>query len=254
MSRVALGVLVLLCLALVPLAANAQQRMPSSYTFIAEWDVARDQWPEVSAWMEKSARPVYERLVSDGTLTDYGISETIVHLENGATHSVWFSATSFAGIEKARLEVLKIPPAPALAAAKHRDLYLTGIFGKHRAVSGAGYLRINMPLIQPGKAAQYNEVFEKYDIPIFDELVANGTMSAYALQREFVATMDSNTRFVVMLTPNAESVDKIYAAFAAASQKISAEERAAETKAWAEVTVSGANRQFIARTIAYSIK
>lgn len=255
MSRVAFRVPVLLCLALVlPLVVNAQQPMPPSYTFVAEWNVPRDKWPEVSAWMEKSARPLYERLVNDGTLTDYGTSETIVHQENEATHSVWFSANSFAGIEKARLEALKIPPAPALATAKHNDLYLTNLVAKHRAVSGSGYLRVNSLVVQAGKAAQWREIWEKYTKPTFDKLVANGTLSAYAVESQYIATMDPNTRFVVTIAPSADSVDKVGAALAAANQKRSPDERAAVANAFQQVTVAGSNRAFIARVSAYSMK
>lgn len=255
MSRLAFRGPVFLCLALVlPLVAEAQQPQPPSYTFVAQWNVPRDKWAEVSAFADKSWRPLLERLVSDGTLTDYGIFETIVHQETGDTHSIAFSANSFAGIEKARLEALKVPAPPALAAAKHSDLFLTNLIAKHRAASGTGYLRVNSLVVQPGKAAQWREHWEKYTKPTADELVANGTLSAYAVESQYVATMDPGTRFVVYLAPNAESVDKVGAALAAANQKRSPDERAAVAAALAQLVVAGSNRAFIARATAYSMK
>lgn len=255
MSRVALRVPVLLCLALVlPLVVNAQQPMPPSYTFVAQWSVPRDKWPEISAFADKSWRPLLERLVGDGTLADYGISETIVHQEGADTHSIWFTANSFAGIEKARLEALKVPPTPALAAAKHSDLFLTNLVAKHRTASGVGYLRVNSVVVQPGKAGQWREIWEKYNKPTYDEMVANGTLSAYAVESQYIATMDPNTRFVVTIAPNAESVDKVGAALAAATQKRSPDERTAVAAAFQQVSVAGSNRTFIARVSAYSMK
>ncbi len=255
MSRLMTRVPVLLCLALVlPLALFAQQPQQTSYTFVAQWDVPRDKWAEVSAYAEKSWRPLLERLVNDGTLTDYGIFEAIVHQEGSDTHSVGFSANSFAGIEKARLEALKLPPSPAVAAAKHSDLFLTNVVSKRRAGSGTGYLRVNSLAVEPGKGAQWRELWEKYNKPTYDELVANGTLTAYAVQQQYVATMPPNTRFVVTIAPNAESVDKVGAAFAAANQRRSPDERTAVANAFQQVTVAGSNRSFIARASAYSMK
>lgn len=255
MSRLGLKLPVLLCLALVlPLAVSAQQPQPASYTFVAEWGVPRDKWGELTAFADKSWRPMLERLVGDGTLTDYGITETLVHEEGGMTHSIWFSAGGFAGIEKARLEALKIPPPPFLAAAKHGDLFLTSTVGKRRGGSGSGYLRVNINAVQPGKTAQWLELWEKYNKPVYDELVANGTLSSYAIQSQYVATADPNTRFVVFVAPSAESVDKAVAATTAANQKRTAEERSMMAGSFQQVLVPGANRSFFARVSSYMMK
>lgn len=66
--------------------------------------------------------------------------------------------------------------------------------------------------------------------------------------------MDPNTRFVVSIAPNADSVDKIGAALGAANQKRSPDERAAVATAFAQVVVAGSNRSFTARASAYSMK
>lgn len=260
MSRLASKVPVPFCLGLalalalvLPLAASAQQAQ-TSFTFVAQWEVPRDKWGEISTFAEKSWRPLLERLTNDGTLTDYGIFETIVHQDGAPTHSIAFSANSFAGIEKARLEALKVPAPPALAAAKHSDLFLSNVLSKRRPASGTGYLRVNSVVVQAGKGAQWREAWEKYNKPTFDELVANGTLSAYAIQTQAVATVDPNTRYVVFIYPSAESVDRVGPAFQAANQKRSPDERTAVTNAFQQVVVAGSNRAFIARAIAYSLK
>ena len=141
-----------------------------------------------------------------------------------------------------------------MAAGKHSDLFLSRLTGKHRAASGSGYLRVNSVVVQPGKGAQWLAHWEKYTKPTFDELVANGTLTAYTVQNQYLATMDPNTRFVVTIAPNAESVDKVTAALAAANRKRSADERAAIATALAQLVVPGANRGFMARISAYSLK
>lgn len=252
-------VLLLVCLAVtLPQVVAAQQPPPpTGYTFVAEWNVPRDKWAEASAFTDKSMRPLYERLVADGTLVDYGVFETIVHdaSENGYTHGVWFSATSFAAIEKARGEALKVPPAPALAAAKHHDYLLRTQVSKYKAGSGSGgYLGVNSSVVKPGKGAAWRALWDKYNKPVYNKLVANGTLTLYAVQTEFVVTADPGTRFVVAVTPNADGVDKVGAAFAAANQKRTQEERDAIGAAFADALVAGANRSYLARVSSYSAK
>jgi hypothetical protein len=248
----------LACLALtLPIVVSAQQPAPPAYTFVAEWNVPRDKWAEASAFMDKGLRPIHERLVADGTLTDYGVFETVVHdaSENGYTHGVWWSATSIAAIEKARAEALKVPPAPALATAEHHDYFLRTLVSKLRPGNGSGgYLRVNSSTVQPGKGAAWRALFDKYNKPIYEELVANGTLSSYAVQAEYVVTMDPGVRMVVSVAPNADAVDKTIAAFATASAKRTQEERDAITAAFAETVVAGSNRSYMARVNSYSMK
>ena len=258
MSRFTLRVLPLACFVLaLPQVVSAQQAPPSGYTFVAEWNVPRDKWPEASTFFDKGLRPIHERLVADGTLVDYGVFETIVHdaSENGYTHGVWWSSTSYAGIEKARAEALKVTPAPALSAAKHHDYLLRTQVSKYKAGSGTGgYLRVNSSVVKPGKGGAWRALWDKYNKPVYDELVANGTLSLYAVQTEFVVTLDPGTRMVVTVTPNAEGVDKVGAALAAAAAKRTPEERDAITAAFADVLVAGANRSYMARVNSYSAK
>src|SRR5512137_2266519 len=172
MPKAPLAAVALVCLvALLPLPASAQQAAPVGYTFVAEWDAPRDKWPEVAAFAEKNWRPLLERLVADGTLTDFGIYETVVHEADGNTHGLWWSAKSLASIEKARLEAIKIPAAPGLAAARHRDYLLRTLLGKGGMASGTGaYLRVATTVIQPGKGAQWLALWQKYNQPLSDQL------------------------------------------------------------------------------------
>ena len=117
-----------------------------------------------------------------------------------------------------------------------------------------GYLRVGSLAVQPGKGAQWRELWDKYTKPVYEELVANGTLSSYAVQVEQVATMDTATRFVVNIAPNAEAMDKANAAFVAANQKRSQEERDAIGAAFAQVIVPGSARGYMARIHSYSMK
>lgn len=253
MSRRIYLLLSVLCLALVaPMVATAQE--PQTYTFVAEWAVPRAQWDEFTAFWEKNARPVLERLTADGTLVGWGIFASRVHLVDATTHGTWYWANSLAAGQRALDELLKLPPNPATAGAKHRDYLLRSLIRKDRAASGSGYLWVGSVQVQPGKGQQWRELWEKYTKPVYDELQANGTISMYELVVEHVHTEDPGTRFVAYVTPSADGLDKVRAALAAAGEKRSAEENRAIGAAFAEVTVAGAHRDFFARVSAYAHK
>lgn len=256
MSKAPLGVVILLCLGLLmPTAASAQQPAPTGYTFVAEWDVPRDKWVEIAAFAEKNWRPLLERLVADGTLVNFGIYETVVHAPEEMTHGLWWSSATMAGIEKARLEAIKVPPAPGLVGAKHRDYFLRSLIWKSRPGSGSGgYLRVATSVVQPGKGTQWRALWEKYTQPFYEEMIANGTFGAYGVQLEQVVTADPGVRMVVSVAPNAEALDKAAAASNALTAKRSQDERDAITAAFGQVTVPSASRSYLARIVYSSSK
>ena len=256
MPRRPLEVVALLCLALaLPLIARAQQPAPPVFTFVAEWDVQRDKWADVSAFMDKGIRPIFDRLIADGTISGYGTYETLVHEKDGSTHGMWWTATSLVGIEKARLEAIKVPPPAALATAAHHDYFMRGLIGNHRPGSGAGgYLRVNSSLVQAGKGNPWRETWEKYTKPAYDALVADGTLAYYSVEIQQVATENPGVRMVVAVAPSAEAMDKVYAALTALTAKRSPEERAAVDAAFMATIVPDASRSYLARVNAFSFK
>jgi hypothetical protein len=256
MSKTPLAVVFLVCLRLLlPAVSSAQQAAPTGYTFVAEWDAPRDKWPEVAAYAEKNWRPLLERLVAEGTLTDFGIYETVVHQPEDITHGLWWSSATMAGVEKARQEALRIPPAPGLVAAKHRDYFLRTLIWKSRPGSGSGgYLRVATSVVQPGKGAQWRALWEKYNQPFYEEQIANGTFSAYGVQLEQIVTDDPGVRMVVSISPSADALDKAQNASNALNAKRSQDERDAITAAFNQVTVPSATRTFLARLTSYSTK
>lgn len=250
-----LSLWVCLCLALAA-PVTAQQQEAPVYTFVAEWTVDRPQWANFTAHFEKNNRPVLERLTSDGTLEGWGAYENVVHTPDGPTHGVFFISRTMAGIEKARLELIKLPVSPAQATAKHRDFYVRSLIhrSKTAAKSATGYLSVSATVLQPGKGTQWRELWDKNTQPILDPLLADGSILSYSIEVEQIHTDNPGLRYVVYIASSVEAEDKVNAAFAAANEKRSAEERRAIAAANAEVVVPGSHRDFFARIIAYSHK
>ena len=254
-----LFVLGVVCLLLgLPGAAKAQQQAaePAVYTYVAEWAVPRAQWDDFVANWEKNSKPILEKMSANGTLVGWGAYSTVIHEPDGFTHGAWWAATSIAGLEKVRDELIKQPPnAPLIAATRHRDYLLRSIFHGTRATGPAsGYLWVSSSMVQPGKGQDWRAYWEKYSKPVYDQLLKDGTITYYSLDVEQVHTEPSGLRFVVYITPNADGVDKVTAAFAAETQKRSEAERNALGVAFGDMVVAGAHRDYFARVSSYWTK
>jgi hypothetical protein len=250
-TRVLLGFLVLVA-AVAPAAAQ-QPAPPTVYTFVAEWQIARPQWPTFTADFEKNVRPVLEKLSAGGTLVGWGGYETIVHTPDGFSHGIWWQATSYAAIEQARAQLLVAGAASTAVttATSHRDFYLRAIAGNAKPGSGTGYLTVSQYQVKPGQGQAWKQLWEKYNKALSDELVAKGTAMAWSIDVEDSHTDNPNIRMVVGLSPSAEADDQINAAFDAAEAKMSPDELKTRQLMFDNVLEPGTHRDLYAKVIRY---
>ncbi len=248
MHRIAVSFFVVSVL-LLALPAMAQEA--PVYTYLAHWNVPRAQWAEFTAFGEESVRPVLERLLANNTIVSWGISTTVVHEENGATHEVWWAGSSIAGIERAREELVKVSPSAVVPDAKHHDHLLQSlIYRGSRTDTTTGYLYVNIVKVRPGRGQAWRAVWEKYFKPTYDELLANGTILAYAVSVQYVHTDDPRTRIISYVLPSADAEDKVNAAFTAVFEK----EAPAIFAAFASVAVRSEHRDYFRRVLSYAHK
>ncbi|MBI3668963.1 MAG: hypothetical protein HY237_04175 [Acidobacteria bacterium] len=240
-----------------PLMVSAQaQQEPPNFLYVSDWAIPRPQWADWVASNEKNNKPIYDKMLADGTIRDYGMYTTIVHDESGVTHGSWFEATNMAALEKVLAEVGKLPPNPiANAATKHRDYLLRTSLRRVKAASGTnGYLWVSATQVQAGKGQEWRALWDKYSKPLFEELMANGTLLMYEVEVEQVHTDNPGWVYIVWMTANADAMDKFFAAAAARGQKRSAEENRAIGEAFAAVTTPTAHRDYYARVNHYAQK
>jgi len=241
------------------------QDQPVLYTRVAQWQIARQHWDAYEKDFKKNSQPVLEKLVADGVITEFGSDRTTIHTADSFSHSTWWSARSQAAVEQA-LEALvateaKLSPEERkkqdtdFAGTKHADLLLRSAFYKSRATKAdRGYGLFHAVKVLPGKGQEWRALWDKYTKPIFEKLYADGTVTGYGIDVEQIHTTDPGMRFEWHIVPNAEGLDKVNAAFEAARQKSSPEERRAISRSFAEVTESGAHRDSMTQIIAYSSK
>jgi len=245
-----LAVLVLLACVLAVPPAIAQEA-PDPITYVAEWDIARDQWAGYGEWAMKNHKPILERLSAEGVLLDWGFYETYVHEEGSNTHGLWWTAATFSGIEKVRAALLKAPFHPASITAAHHDYLLRTAVGASRpGATAGGFLYVNRQEVRPGQGAEWRKLWDRQMKPVLDEMVAAGALASYAIQYEDVHTAPNSYRYVVTVSTSPEGEDQVEAAFAAARAKTSDAEREATGRLARDLTVAETHRDYMARITA----
>jgi hypothetical protein len=238
---------------------------PVVYTRVAQWQIARPNWNAYEKDLKKNLVPVMEKLVADGVILEFGADRTTVHTPDGYSHSTWFAAKSLANLEKA-LDTLvesesKLTPEERrkqdtdFAGTRHADLILRSVLFQNRTMKmEKGYGTVSIQKLQPGKEQEYQDLWDKYNKPVLEQLYKDGAVTAYGIDTELVHTGDPSLRFFWQLVPDAAALDKVEAAYAAALEKRSPEERRTITLSFAALRDGAAHRDSHASIIYYSAK
>jgi hypothetical protein len=250
-SLVGLAALAAVLSAGAPVMAQTAAAAAEPYTYVGEWNIPRAQWGAFLSDFDANTKPVLDKLASSGVLISWGAFESIVHVPDGYSHGVWWTATSYAGIEKARLELVKSASGSAslTAATAHRDYYMRTIAGGGKPASGEGYLNIASYLLKAGKGQEWKQLWDKNSKPMLDELVGKGALLAYSVDVEDVHTDSPMWRHVVTVSPSAEADDQYVTAFDAATAKLTPEERKTQGLMMDAVLEPGAHRDAYARIL-----
>jgi hypothetical protein len=233
-----------------PVALSQMEQAHPVYTFVSQFQVPRAQWAQYAEDTEKNANPIFERLMADGTIIGWANTETIVHTPDGMTHSAAWSSTSLAGITRVLDEIRKAGPRPGqIAATKHEDVLLRSVYSHTTAVSGggAGYLRVNCTLTQPGKSDDFAATIKKHLGATFEEQFKKGVATSYAMDEQYVLTGPGSLRCTVVTFSNAENMNKWAEAVAATIDKMSPEERKGWQEGILKTTVPDSRRDILAR-------
>jgi hypothetical protein len=229
-----------------PIALSQTDNPQPIYTYVSQFQVPRANWAQFNADTEKNADPVFERLMTDGTIVSWGDFETVVHTNDGMTHGSWWQAASLAGIMRVLDELRKAGPWPSqIAATKHEDLLMhtTVVFASpHPATTG--YLRVYATHCQPGKGGDYVALIQKYFQTAVGEQNKKSVVTYWGMDEVYMPTRDSSMRYLVSTYPSGEALDKWAAAQSAVLEKMSPEDRKAFQEGLASTTVLDSPRSF----------
>ena len=275
--------LVSLTILLLCSAAAAQQPAPTPgpLTFYYDYTVFPGKENELNTLINTVGAPVRDKLMAEGVVMAWGMETPILRYPGGTTHLIWFSVANWEGVEKvlnameARLAKLAAEEAvaargrqrPAMTTAersrsvfdgsKTRDWLIRDLVAGYGPPPKAGvlpYIRYNFVKARPGKGADYRRTWERYNKPVFDRLVAEGTVLAYGLAQEEVKTDGDWTHFVWIATPTMAAADKIGPAFAADRARRSEKDRNEITEAFLEATEPDKARSMVTRSRIFKIR
>ena len=277
---------ILLCLAVVLmscLTAAAQDAKMQPLTFWYEYTVNPGKEAQFLELVKTVGAPVRDKLLADGVVLAWGVHVPLLRGPGNSTHIIWYSVADWSGIEKVdsamRAQISKLDEEgmksgtakkgsaggstvtgrmmEAADVSKTRD-YLTRdlVFVTGTGAPPAGVLpwtRYNYVKVKPGKGGDYRKVWEKYNKPVFDKLVADGVVLAYGLSVEEVRTDGAFTHFVWYATKDLASFEKVRAAFTADRDKRSQEEQDAITAEFLKTIEPDASRSEVGRSIMFRV-
>ena len=235
---------------------TAQEQDKTVYTYVAEWRVPRAKSAAFQTFFQKNDQPILDRLLADNTIKEYGRTSTMIHSESGMTDGLWFSAYSFSGIEKVLSEFAKLDMTGfADLIEKHSDSYLASvIFRTGNSKATGGFLEDSLYVVKPGKGEEWLKLWKKWMQPVYEKLVADGTLVGYGIDREAYHTTVGGSRWVWTMADSPQAVDKVDAAFDAARAKYSADELKSINDQMQEVLEPGTHRDSLQRVLYYGHK
>lgn len=270
---------------LMGIAVSAQQAAPQTLTYWYCYTVKPGQDAAFMELVNQIGAPVRDKLMAEGVVLGWGVEVPLLREPGGHTHYIWYSVNNMAGIEKVQralaAQIAKVgaesaqasadpkrrgqPTGPSLSQrmeaaldqSKTRD-YLTRdlVFGETKTPPAAGTLpmvRYNFAKAMPGKFAEWRAAWEKYNQPVLDKLVADGSILAYGLAVEEVRTDTRWGHFVWVAVKDASGFDKQREAFLADRARRSAEERSAITAAFAGLTDPDAAQSLVTMSLVFKI-
>jgi len=238
---------------------------PPVYSLIGLWEVTGSDAKLFEDNFSKYQKPILDKFVADGTIVEYGFETSALHTPEGYTHTRWITAESRANLEKAISTIVaafdKMPVEQRTKMdkdydrmiKKHRD-YLTSTAG-YRNKPGQytkGYAMESFFQAKPGKMRELQALWDKYNKPIFDQLLNDGVLLSYGVDTELFHTEQPGGIFVWYVTPDMAAEDKIDKAFDDARAKLSQEERDNFSKTMRELTETEKHRDSLSVIRFYS--
>jgi hypothetical protein len=238
-------------------AAAAQDSGP--YSYLAEYRVQPGKSDEFVELIKKYSKPMFDGLAEEGAVLAWGLDARIIHEEDTATHMLWWVTPDLGSFDKvfAAFNAMDVPDEDqerfrqTMDLNKHHD-HLTRSIAMNLndgEPSGPTYTYWWFVNVKRGHGSDWRKLFDKYSKPVLDKMVEEGTVYGYGIDVEWVHTSDPGWRAIWIVTTSMGAWDKIGAAFRAAGQERSEEERSAIDQMFRKVTEGGAHRDSLWREI-----
>jgi hypothetical protein len=259
------------------------QQAAQPLTYWSEYAVKPGKEGEFLDLVKTVGQPVRDKLMADGVILAWGLETTLLRGHDAPSHAIWYTVADWAGIEKVQgamaVQIAKLndeakasqgaakkgqKPAMSITdrAAEVYDADKTKDYVTRDIVFAAGagpmtgvlpYARYNFTKAKPGKGGAYREAWEKYNKPVLEKLLADGTILAFGLSIEEVKTTGDFTHYTWYAVKSMDAFDKIRSAFNADRDRRSKEERDAISAAFLAATDPDASRAEVDRSLIFHV-
>jgi hypothetical protein len=138
---------------------------------------------------------------------------------------------------------------------KHRDYLLRDLVrGSTGALLDGGYWVGSFLDVKPGQGSEYRSYWDEHTQPVFESLLADGTIVAYGLTVEDMITEGFGGRTSWYIVPNADALDTVQAAFRASWGALTEEGRRARVASIVAVAEDGSFQEFMSELSHYAVK
>jgi hypothetical protein len=193
---------------------------PPMYTYIGSFAIPRAKWGEVGK-QDAADQKIFDKALSAGRLVGYGTDTELVHTDGGTTHDSFWSSMSMAGVLEVLDDLEKSGPTTGsvlASATKHDDNLLVSRYynWKGGSVKG-GYSHVaGYAFKETAPDNAFDLLSKNFGVPLFEKLLAEGTIVEYEIDEEQIHTVSPNRFWVVYLCKTAADLDKVNAALGSA--------------------------------------
>jgi hypothetical protein len=189
---------------------------PPMYSYVATWTIPRAHWVDMDKQAGADSK-VFDKAIAGGSLVGYGEDTNLIHQADGETHDSFWSAMSMAGVLNVLDELHKSGASTAAvlnSATKHSDAVYVSRFYNWKSGSWKGAYTHGASYKLKADAAEdaVETISKAFIVPLFEKLLADGTVNEYEVDVEAIHTEAPGTFWVFYITPTAEGLDKVNAA------------------------------------------
>jgi len=225
--RVTASVAGLAILGMTTALAGAQtvevKERPPLYRYVSYWAFPRAHWADVDKDNATGNQKILAPALAEGALVGYGDDENQVHSAEGFTHDNWWQANSIAGLMKVIEAFHKGDGSSSpllVSSTKHWDQIYISRFYHWKAGSWKGaYGYAGTYKLKPDAPDADDAVrtLSRFYVPVFEKMLAEGTIIEYEIDREMIHTTDSRAQIQFsFVMPSAAGLDKFRESLGAA--------------------------------------
>jgi hypothetical protein len=185
--------------------ANAVKAKPPMYSFIAVWNIPKDQW-KARENQESAAKKILDQAIDKGTIVSYGY-------DGNPLHDTFWLAMSKAGLESVRNQFqnigITVAPATAGTPTPPVSILISRYYNWKTTRCENAYVHVGVYKIKPdvpGDAA--DQLSKNFFAPVLEKMLADGAIFEWETDTYADPKDSPGTFLIAFLSANAEDLEK----------------------------------------------